>query len=65
MGLFGRKFRRILAGVATGGASEILRNKRLRKAVLTGGLSEVKRPRTQTEISIGQRLLAQKFLRKR
>lgn len=37
MGLFGR----ILKGVATGGASEVLRSKRIKRAVLSGGLSEV------------------------
>lgn len=37
MGLFGR----ILKGIATGGASEIVRSKRIKRAVLSGGLSEV------------------------
>jgi len=57
-------FGRILAGVVTGGASELVRSKRLRKAVLTGGLSEFQKPKTKTAVSKNQRAVMSRFLDK-
>ena len=48
-----RKFWRVLAGIATGGASEVARSKRLRKAVLTGGASEIVKSRAGQALLTG------------
>ena len=48
-----KKFWRVLAGIATGGASEVARNKRLRNAVLTGGASEIVKNRKLVALATG------------